>query len=47
VSRRLLTLLVLALVAGPLAACGKKGTPTPPPGGDTHYPRSYPAPSND
>lgn len=38
---RIVYALILALVlAGPLAACGKKGSPKPP--GKSDYPRSYP-----
>lgn len=29
-----------AILAGPLAACGKKGDPKPP--GKSEYPRTYP-----
>ena len=39
---RILTLLLLvAALAGPLAACGKKGPPSAP-DEDSTYPRSYP-----
>lgn len=39
---RLVTLLLLAAVmAAPLAACGKKGSLEPPP--DSEYPRKYPS----
>jgi predicted small lipoprotein YifL len=44
VSRRscaLLALLCLSLALG-LAACGKRGTPQPPPGEVSTYPRTYP-----
>ena len=39
---------LMVLVAGlPLAACGKKGDPEPPPGAkDTVYPRPYPDPKS-
>jgi predicted small lipoprotein YifL len=36
-----LALLLLGL-AFPLAACGKKGDPVPPPGEPVTYPRTYP-----
>jgi len=35
-------LLLLLLAALPLAACGKKGAPTPPAGEENTYPRTYP-----
>jgi predicted small lipoprotein YifL len=39
---RAAALLLLAVLA--LAACGKKGAPSPPgPASDVHYPRTYPA----
>lgn len=39
---RLVVAVILAVsVAGPLAACGKKGSPEAPPGSE--YPRQYPA----
>lgn len=38
----LLALVLLALCL-PLAACGKKGSPGPPPGEPNTYPRSYPS----
>jgi predicted small lipoprotein YifL len=38
---RLLILLLLAAVALPVAGCGRKGAPEPPPGAD--YPRTYPS----
>ena len=45
-SRRRPALLMLALLlaafALPLAGCGKKGAPSPPPGEPNTYPRSYP-----
>lgn len=34
--------LVLLALALPLAACGKKGEPGPPPGVPNTYPRQYP-----
>lgn len=34
--------LLLALLALPLAACGKKADPVPPPGEPLEYPRPYP-----
>ncbi len=38
--------LVLSVIALslPLAACGKKGSPKPPSGNESQYPRQYPAP---
>ena len=42
-SIRLLRLAVAALaLLGPLAACGKSGPPTLPPGQSDQYPRTYP-----
>jgi predicted small lipoprotein YifL len=47
-SRRPRNLLVvavlLALAAGPLAACGKKGPPELPEGTTDQFPRQYPVP---
>jgi predicted small lipoprotein YifL len=40
--RALALLLLVSALAAPLAACGKKGPPTPP-GEDSVYPRSYPS----
>ncbi len=37
----MLALMVFAL-ALPLAGCGKKGAPSPPPGEPNTFPRSYP-----
>jgi predicted small lipoprotein YifL len=34
--------IVLLLLAPALAACGKAGPPTPPPGAPDTYPRPYP-----
>ncbi|HET7594934.1 MAG TPA: hypothetical protein VFK49_05730 [Stellaceae bacterium] len=34
--------MLLAALACPLAACGKKGSPSPPDGAPNTYPRSYP-----
>jgi len=34
--------LLLAAIAAPLAACGKKGAPSPPAGEPNTFPRSYP-----
>lgn len=39
----ILSVLMLALVAPVLAACGKKGDPNPPSGSSAPYPRKYPA----
>ena len=35
--------LILCLVALPLAGCGKKGSPQPPPDEPNTYPRVYPS----
>jgi hypothetical protein len=43
VSRRAL---LVALVTLPLAACGKRGAPLPPPDQVSDFPRVYPAPAN-
>lgn len=40
--RTVAMLLLVAALAAPLAACGKKGPPIPPDGQDSDYPRSYP-----
>lgn len=40
--RTLALLLLVAALATPLAACGKKGPPIPPDGQDSDYPRTYP-----
>lgn len=34
--------ILLTALALPLAACGKKGAPSPPPGEPNTFPRSYP-----
>ncbi len=39
--RRALMLVLVLLLAAPLAACGKKGMPEAPE--DSDYPRSYPS----
>ncbi len=41
--RALIVLLLAAVTAMPLAACGKKGPPGPPPGKESKYPRTYPS----
>lgn len=41
--RRLLVLICLGAFAASVAACGRKGDPTLPPGQTDSYPRSYPA----
>ena len=41
-SRTIARLLVLLLIAGALAGCGRKGMPQPPPGEHNTYPRVYP-----
>jgi len=43
-TRALLTLAAVAIVAGSLAACAKKGPPLPPAGVPDTYPRVYPPP---
>lgn len=45
--RLLLTAAVSAALLGGVAACGKKGSPKPPPGQESEYtyPGPYPAPS--
>jgi hypothetical protein len=40
--RGLAAALVVLVIALPLAACGKKGAPQPPPGEPDTYPRVYP-----
>ncbi len=40
--RRLLVMVLVLALAAPLASCGRKGSPEPPP--DSEYPRQYPAP---
>ncbi len=40
--RRLITLLLMAALAAPLAGCGKKDDPQPPPGKHSDFPRQYP-----
>jgi len=40
---RSLAFALLLLLALPLAACGKKGAPEPPPGEKNTYPRTYPS----
>ncbi|HUZ71850.1 MAG TPA: hypothetical protein VMU87_02585 [Stellaceae bacterium] len=42
VTRRAALALVVLLLALPLADCGKKGAPEPPPGVPNTYPRTYP-----
>jgi predicted small lipoprotein YifL len=42
VIRAVLILLIALTLAGPLAACGKKGDPTLPAGVSDDYPRKYP-----
>jgi predicted small lipoprotein YifL len=42
-ARRITLLTLLATLALPLAACGKKSPPDAPPGsGDSQFPRQYP-----
>ncbi|WP_173575618.1 hypothetical protein [Acetobacter fallax] len=43
--KRVVVLLVLCAMLSPLAACGKKGSPSAPgPSNWVTYPRTYPAP---
>jgi len=42
-SRLIALMLAAALLALPLAACGKKGSPTPPPDQPKTYPGQYPS----
>ena len=44
-SRRAVLTLALTVAGVALAACGKKGTPLPPPGETSDFPRQYPNPS--
>ena len=44
-ARRLILLGVLAALALPIASCGKKNQPEPPPGSQNTYPRVYPSES--
>jgi predicted small lipoprotein YifL len=49
-ARSLRLALLLVLLTGstlPLAACGKKGPPTLPPGQTDQFPRQMPAPNSD
>lgn len=39
-TRKILVVLLLVALVAPLAACGRKGAPVPPPG--STYPREYP-----
>jgi predicted small lipoprotein YifL len=41
--RYLMLLVMVIAVSLPLAACGKKGEPEPPPGTKGEYPRKYPS----
>jgi predicted small lipoprotein YifL len=41
--RKLILFALVAALAAPLAACGRKGPPEPPPGADVNYPRGYPS----
>jgi predicted small lipoprotein YifL len=36
----------IAMLLAPLAACGKKGEPDPPPGQKNTFPKSYPPPGS-
>ena len=41
--RHLMILLMALAIALPIAACGKKGDPEPPPGTEGEFPRKYPS----
>ena len=41
--RKLILFALVAALVAPLAACGRKGPPEPPPGADEKYPRGYPS----
>ncbi len=41
--RKLILFALVAALAAPLAACGRKGPPETPAGADEKYPRSYPS----
>lgn len=43
-SRLILALMTAAMLAAPLAGCGKKALPQPPDPDKSVYPRTYPAP---
>ena len=43
INRLIALLLVTAVVALPLAACGKKNAPVPPPNQPQTYPGAYPS----
>lgn len=40
---RITHILLLLLLLSPLAGCGKKNAPVPPPGEPVTYPRPYPS----
>jgi predicted small lipoprotein YifL len=40
--RALTAILIGGALLAPLAACGKKAPPEPPPGKESSYPRTYP-----
>jgi hypothetical protein len=42
---KFLLVLLVAVVALPLVACGKRASPEPPPGEKSTYPRTYPDPN--
>jgi predicted small lipoprotein YifL len=42
VIRRFILLILIGVLAAPLAACGKKGPNEPPPGKQNDYPKQYP-----
>lgn len=41
--RKLILFALVAALAAPLAACGRKGPPEAPTGADPSYPRAYPS----
>jgi hypothetical protein len=43
--RAIVTLLLVAVIALPLMACGKRAKPDPPPGEPNVYPKAYPNPN--
>ena len=43
--RRAARIVLVLVVAGLLAGCGKKGNPVSPPGERSTYPRTYPNPN--
>ena len=45
-ARKIILMAFVLALAAPLAACGRKGPPEPPPGADEKYPRGYPSGSS-